>query len=75
MKLRHLFLFCVICCSVSIFAQNKSKLPKRVVILFSLVGMPIRRGLCLEMNTGFILPILPLMMIRYSWMLSHQKIW
>lgn len=28
MKLRHLFLFCVICCSVSIFAQNKSKLPK-----------------------------------------------
>ena len=28
MKLRHLFLFCVICCSVSISAQNKSKLPK-----------------------------------------------
>ena len=28
MKLRHFFLFCVICCSVSIFAQNKSKLPK-----------------------------------------------
>ena len=55
--------------------KTKVSFRKRVVILFSLVGMPIRKGLCLETNTGFILPILSLMMIRYSWMLSHQKIW
>ena len=73
MKLRHLFLFCVICCSVSISAQNKSKLPKTS-------GNPIFPGWYADpegivFGDGFILPILPLMMIRYSWMLSHQKIW
>lgn len=75
MKLRHLFLFCVICCSVSIFAQNKSKLPKTSGNPIFEVGTPIRRELYLETNTGFILLILLLMMTRYSWMLFHQKIW
>ena len=48
---------------------------RRVAILYSRDGMPIRKELYLEMNTGFILRIRRLMTNRLSWMPSHLKTW
>ena len=48
---------------------------RRVAILYSRDGMPIRKELYLGMNTGFILRIRRLMTNRLSWMPSRLKIW
>ncbi len=64
MKLKHLILLSVICCSQSVFGQKPINNRRRVAILYSRDGMPIRKELYLEMNTGFILRIRHLMTNR-----------
>lgn len=75
MKLKHLILLSVICCSQSVFGQKPINNRRRVVILYFRDGMPIRKELYLEMNTGFILRIQHLMMNKPSWMLFRLKTW
>ena len=75
MKLKHLILLSVICCSQSVFGQKANQQPKTS-------GNPVFPGwyadpeeLYLEMNTGFILRIQHLMMNKPSWMLFRLKTW
>ena len=75
MKLKHLILLSVICCSQSVFGQKANQQPKTS-------GNPVfpgwyadPEGIVLGMNTGFILRIRRLMTNRLSWMPSRLKIW
>jgi hypothetical protein len=75
MKLKHLILLSVICCSQSVFGQKANQQPKTSGNPDFRDGMPIRKELYLGMNTGFILRIRRLMTNRLSWMPSRLKIW
>ena len=75
MKLKHLILLSVICCSQSVFGQKANQQPKTSGNPVFQDGMPIRKELYLGMNTGFILRIRRLMTNRLSWMPSHLKTW
>ena len=70
------FLFLVLFAVLSLYLDKKAnQQPKTSGNPVFPDGMPIRKELCLEMNTGFILRIRRLMMNRLSWMPSHLKTW
>lgn len=76
MKLKHLILLSIICCSQSVFGQKANQQPKTS-------GNPVFPGWYADPEgvvfgdeyTGFILRIRRLMTNRLSWMPSRLKTW
>ena len=75
MKLKHLILLSIICCSQSVFGQKANQQPKTS-------GNPVfpgwyadPEGVVFGDESGFILRIRRLMTNRLSWMPSHLKTW
>ena len=69
MKLKHLILLSIICCSQSVFGQKANQQPKTS-------GNPVFPGWYADPEgVGFILRIRRLMTNRLSWMPSHLKTW
>ncbi len=75
MKLKHLILLSIIAVPSLYLDKKPINNRRRVAILYSRDGMPIRKELYLGMNTGFILRIRRLMTNRLSWMPSRLKTW